>query len=447
MNDRQQRIAVIGAGPMGLGVAYYLGKQGLPVTLFEAGDRVGGMSASFDFAGLEIERFFHFLCTTDFDYFELLNELGIEDRLRWVPTRMGFFHQGKLRPWGDPLALLRFPGLSLVEKLRYGLNVLRCKRLASFDELDAQPATAWLREQLGERAYQVVWRQLLALKFHELQDLPSAAWIAARVQRVARSRAGLFKEQLGYLTGCTAALLDALETAIERQGGSLRLGRRVEQVVANGQRVRGLRSDGTFEEFAAVVSTAPLPFVSPMVPDLPRSDHEKLARLKSVGVVCLVLKLDRRFSPYFWLNVNSPGIELPGIIEYTNLNPLNGEDHVLYIPYYMPTTNARYQWSSEQFRAEAIAALKSIRPDFQERWIRAFHVSRYRHAQPVCEPRFLQMLPPVKSAIDGFFMADTSYYYPQDRSVTESLRMAKKLAGYCADYVREASECGALAAC
>ena len=38
MREASRKIAVIGAGPMGLGVAYYLGKQGLPVTLYEAGE-------------------------------------------------------------------------------------------------------------------------------------------------------------------------------------------------------------------------------------------------------------------------------------------------------------------------------------------------------------------------------------------------------------------------
>jgi len=37
------RIAVIGGGPSGLSCAYYLAVKGYPVTVFEKGDRVGGM--------------------------------------------------------------------------------------------------------------------------------------------------------------------------------------------------------------------------------------------------------------------------------------------------------------------------------------------------------------------------------------------------------------------
>jgi protoporphyrinogen oxidase len=42
----EQEYAVIGGGPMGLAAAYYLGKQGKRVTVYETGDRVGGMTAS-----------------------------------------------------------------------------------------------------------------------------------------------------------------------------------------------------------------------------------------------------------------------------------------------------------------------------------------------------------------------------------------------------------------
>ena len=50
------RIAVLGAGPMGLAVAYQLVLDGHKPVVFEAGDRVGGMTASFDFGGLAIAR-------------------------------------------------------------------------------------------------------------------------------------------------------------------------------------------------------------------------------------------------------------------------------------------------------------------------------------------------------------------------------------------------------
>ena len=105
---------------MGLAAAYHALKRGHEVTVLEAAREVGGMAAHFDLGGLSIERFYHFVCKSDHATFDLLAELGLGDKMRWVPTSMGYFIDGKLYPWGDPVSLLTFPKLSPIEKLRYG---------------------------------------------------------------------------------------------------------------------------------------------------------------------------------------------------------------------------------------------------------------------------------------------------------------------------------------
>src|SRR5271165_2082891 len=114
-------VVVLGAGAMGLAAAYQAVTIGHQVTLLEAAPEAGGMAAHFDLAGLSIERFYHFVCKADEPTFALMQELGIGDRMRWRATSMGYFIGGKLHRWGDPVSLLRFPMLSPIEKLRYGL--------------------------------------------------------------------------------------------------------------------------------------------------------------------------------------------------------------------------------------------------------------------------------------------------------------------------------------
>src|SRR6266705_443534 len=114
------RVIIIGGGVMGLAAAYHALKRGHKVTVLEAAGEPGGMAAHFDLAGLSIERFYHFVCKADQSTFDLLSELGQSQSMRWVPTSMGYYVDGELHPWGDPLSLAKFPKLSLVEKLRYG---------------------------------------------------------------------------------------------------------------------------------------------------------------------------------------------------------------------------------------------------------------------------------------------------------------------------------------
>jgi protoporphyrinogen oxidase len=431
------RIAVVGAGPMGLAAAYELAKAGHSVRLYERDDRIGGMSAALDFAGTRIERYYHFICKPDRHTLDYLREFGLEDRLRWAPTRMGFFYDGRLHDWGHPVALLRFPGLGVVDKLRYALHVMRAKGIEDWRPYDAISSTRWLQQWVGPRAYDVLWRSLFHFKFYEWQDSLSAAWLGTRIKRIALSRRSLFQEELGYLDGGSEVLLQAIAARFTALGGAIHLGARVEEVVVEGTgdeaRATGVRVGGAQpaqEDFDRVITTIPLPYVARIVPRLPESERTRVAAIRNVGVVCVLLKLRRPFTRNFWMNINSPGIEIPGLIEYTNLNPLTGADGpaIVYAPYYMPQTHPKYAREFPAFIEETLACLEKIRPDFDRADVMAATASRYEFAQTICSPGFYDALPPMRSRVRGLFMADTSHYYPEDRSISESVRIGAELA-------------------
>ena len=75
------KVIVLGAGAMGLAAAHHLLKAGHTVDVYEADTVAGGMAAHFDFGGLSIERFYHFVCKADAPTFALLDELGIAEAL------------------------------------------------------------------------------------------------------------------------------------------------------------------------------------------------------------------------------------------------------------------------------------------------------------------------------------------------------------------------------
>jgi protoporphyrinogen oxidase len=422
----KQRIAVLGAGPMGLAVAYQLSKDGHEPVIFEADDRVGGMTATFDFNGLEIERYYHFHCISDHAFLAMLDELGIAHKMNWVETKMGYWYQDRLQAWGNPFALICFKGLGWVAKFRYGLHAFLSTKRNNWKPLDHLEASVWIRRWVGAEAYEVLWRRLFDYKFYDHVGNLSAAWIWSRIRRIGRSRYSLFKEKLGYLEGGSKTLLDAMKSAIVLNGGKICLKSAVNKVVIKEGQVFGVEVNGRMENFDKVISTIPLPYVPRIMPDLPPDVMTKFKALKNIAVVCVIVKLTKPLTENFWLNTNDPDMDIPGLVEYTNLQPL--DHHVVYVPFYLPGEHPRFSDEDEVFLSKVKRYLKKINPALEEKDFLDLRASRYRYAQPICDPGYLDRLPPVALPVKGLWVADTSYYYPEDRGISESIGFGRQIA-------------------
>ena len=411
---------------MGLAAAYQAAKAGHSVTVFEAGPVPGGMAAHFDFGGTSLERYYHFVCKTDQPTFDLMNELGLGNCMRWRSTSMGYFIDNRLHRWGDPVSLLQFPGLDLFSKLRYGALMFLSSRRDRWDALETTSAKAWITRWCGQTVYDRLWAPLFGLKFYEFADNISAAWIWTRIRRLGRSRRSLMQEELGHIEGGTQTLVEALVEAIERLGGTIRLGEPTREVSSLNGAVSGVHTDRATYPAEAVISTVPTPFVSALVPDLPAEWKARYDAIANIGVICLVFKLKRSVTPHFWVNIVDPAIPIPGIIEFSNLRSF--PDTIVYVPYYMPTTQPKWVADDTTLTREAFAAMQRINPALTEADLIGVEVARLRHAQPICPPGFAAAIPPVQTPIAGLQIADTCFYYPEDRGIAESVRLGKAMA-------------------
>lgn len=417
------RVVVLGAGVMGLAAAWEAQRAGHAVTVLEAGPEPGGMAAHAPLGPLSVERYYHFVCKTDTPLFDLLAELGLADRLRWRPTSMGYFTRGALHRWGDPIALLRFPHLTLLQKIRYGLLTFVSTRRDAWPALEYRTARGWIEAWCGRAVYDLMWRPLFHYKFYEWSDVVSAAWIWTRIRRIGRSRRSLFQEELGYIEGGSETLVRALVQAIADAGGTIRLGEPARRIDTAEGRVTGVTTAAGAYAADAVICTVPAPLVPDLAPDLPEADRESYRAMRNTGVVCVVLRLARSVSPHFWVNVNEPDIEIPGIIEFSRLRAL--DDHVVYVPFYMPTWHEKWARPDAAFVEESLACLQRINPAVTRADLLDARVSRLRHAQPICPAGFAATLPPVRTAIGGLQVADTCFYYPEDRGTAESVRFGR----------------------
>ena len=92
-----------------MSLAARLTRQGYRVTILEAASRSGGLAAPARIGNYTWDRFYHVVLLSDEHLRELLEELGFTARLRWSPTRTGFYIDGHLRSLSSTLEFLTFP--------------------------------------------------------------------------------------------------------------------------------------------------------------------------------------------------------------------------------------------------------------------------------------------------------------------------------------------------
>ena len=424
-----KRAVVMGAGPAGLKAGYELARAGIDTTIIEAAPGVGGLASSFHLDGVEIERYYHFICRGDDELVETLEDLGLQDRLRWRASRMAYFVDGQLYPFLTPADLLRFRPLSVANRLRAGVALKRAQRAAE-EDLASRRAIPWLRHLFGDEAYRVIWEPLMRFKFAHYAPDVSAAWIWARMVRLSRSRVSPWREDLGYLEGGSRVVLEGLARAFQREGGRLVLGQPAQGLELSGGRVSGVHVAGERLRADAVVSTITPSRLVALAPTLASSVGAGLRRVPVIGIFCVLLRLKRPITPFFWVNTNDRRVPFAGMIEYTNLNPLPAleGDRILYIPQYVAVEDPRYGESDASILARYYDALALLHPAFEPAWVRQAIVFRDRYAQPICLTDYRETTPPIRTTVPGLFLTDSSQLHPHDRNISGSLGLGRQAA-------------------
>ena len=422
---QDKKIAIIGGGPMGLAVAYEFSLKGYKPTIFEADDRLGGMAACFDFDGLMIERYYHFHCLNDLDFFKILEEIGLEKELVWKKTKMGFFYNDILYKWGSLTSVLFFRKIPLIIRIRYLLHAARCLTIKNWRNLDHITAVDWLVKWLGEEGYRILWKKLFEYKFYHYSNKVSAAWIWSRIKRLGESRKN-FVENLGYLKNGSIQLIQALEKLLRSRGTDIRLSSPVINIKPDNKSGATITTPQDKVFFDLVISTIPLPLIGEIFSRSGINDSviSKYQNLNYVACACVILKTKKKITNNFWTNINDSRFSIPGIIEMSNLRNLS--DHVAYIPFYMPEDHPDYFRHDDLFKLDAWNCVRSINKTLKDDDLIIAKCNRYRFAQPVCGTNYKETLP-INEPYSGLYTVDTSAYYPEDRGISESIKFGRNL--------------------
>src|SRR5262245_2102322 len=246
----RQRWGIVGGGMLGMTLAHRLARAGRDVTLLEAAPELGGLASAWNLGGVVWDRHYHVTLLSDSVLRALLGELGLEQDMRWVQTRTGFFSGGRLHSMSNLLEFLRFPPLNLVDKLRLGATIAYAARISDWRRLEEIPVSDWLRRLSGRRTFEKIWLPLLRSKLGENYRRTSAAFMWATIQRLyAARRSGLKKEMFGYLPGGYARILERFEEVLGEEGVRILPGFATRRVAEEGARIAVEAEDGRRDVF------------------------------------------------------------------------------------------------------------------------------------------------------------------------------------------------------
>lgn len=421
---------IVGGGFTGLAAAIALIDAGKTVAVIERDHMLGGLASGFDVDGHELEKFYHHWFTSDTHINDIASRIGRRDQIVTRQTRTGMYYSGNFFRLSTPMDLLRFTAIPFLDRIRTGIATLAVRRVKDWKKLEGISAKDWLLKHFGKTAYKVVWEPLLVGKFGAAADDVSAVWFWNKLALRGSSRGKGGGEELAYYRGGFAQLARDIGDFAVKAGGKVMLGAEARAINTHNGVVEVQTSAGIVRGRTSLVTT-PLPHAANILEGATSAAYaQSLNRIRYLGNVCLVLEMTRSLSELYWLNVNDPSFPYVGIIEHTNFEPREsyGGRHIVYLSKYLPVEDALYQMTPEQVFEYSLPYIKRMFPEFDRSWVTRHHVWRAPYAQPIVEKHYSELIPDVRTPIDGVFLSTMAQVYPEDRGTNYAVREGNRIA-------------------
>jgi len=429
-------VAIVGGGLMGVDLAYFLSRQGVPVEVFEAAPELGGVAGSTRLPdGTVVDRFYHTVLSSDSHLHGLFAELGLADQYRSRETRMGFYYRKGLYSMNNTVEFLRFPPLGWIDRFRLGLTVLYAQMVRDWKSLESVNVEKWLVGLGGRTTFDNIWRPMLRAKFDGGFESTPATYIWSRLVRMKSTRTGASqKEMAGHLIGGYATMVRTMAERVEQMGGKFHLSTPVQEVVIENGSAKGLRLKDGVHPFDAVIVTMASPIFRRLVPAAPPDYLALLDKTEYLGIVCPMMVLDRPLTGYWTLYVTDDSIPFTGVIEVTAyVDPKYvGGHHIIFLPKYTAPGSDWLKKPDDEIREIWFQNLQKMFPQFDRSWVRYFLIHRERYVEPLHRLNETDTIPSVTTPISNLYLANTAQIYP---ALTNGESVSRHARSVVEDYV------------
>jgi len=429
-NPSQTRFAIAGGGMLGLTLAMRMAKQGHDVTLIEAAPSLGGLASVWNIGDIEFDRHYHVTLLSDSRLRNLVAEIGLEDEMRWIETKTGFYTDDQLYSMSNTKEFLQFPPLTLIEKLRLGGTIFYASKISNWKRLEKLPVANWLRRWSGTGTFKKIWEPLLKAKLGDSYKITSAAFIWAHISRMYKARrTGLKKEMFGYVKGGYRTIINRLVEVMEEQGVTVKTASPIENIrkLDDGQFEVKYSNQDRSDHFDKVIMTTPNSILSRVCSDLNEDEKQRFDSVEYLGIVCASVLLKKGLSPYYVTNITDDWVPMTAVIEMTTIvapEELGGKS-LVYLPKYVPSDHELFEKSDDEIQESFLSALDRMYPEFSRDDVIDFKLSRVRSVMAIPTLNYSELLPPMKSSVEGLYVVNSSYILKGNLNVNESITIAE----------------------
>jgi protoporphyrinogen oxidase len=430
MIEQTKSWGIIGGGIMGMTLALRLSQRGYKVTIFESGDKPGGLTRSWEMDGVVWDRFYHVILMSDTNTRRLIDEIGLKNEFKWVATKTGFYSGGKLYSMSNLIEYFKFPPINLIDKFRLGVTILAASRISNWKKLEKIYVSDWLIRYSGKRVFEKIWLPLLKAKLGDNYKKTSAAFIWSTIQRMyAARKSGLKKEMFGYVRGGYDIINNKLAQHLNESGVVFKLNSKIDSVQPEEDgRINIKIAEGEMYTFDNVISTLSPGQSVKLADSLTPEEKLKHGNVKYLGVICPSVLLSKPVSPYYVTNIVDEGTPFTGIIEMTALidkkEELNGKN-LVYLPKYVEPDNPLFNADDSEIRNIFLGALLKMYREISEKDVLFFGVSKARIVFALPTIDYSVNLPDVTTSLKNFYIINSAQIINGTLNVNETIKVAE----------------------
>jgi protoporphyrinogen oxidase len=359
---------------------------------------------------------------------KILKEIGLENDLRWVETKTGFYSDGKLYSMSNLVEFFKFPPINLIDKFRLGLTIFAASKITNWQRLENIPVADWLTKWSGKRVFEKIWLPLLKAKLGDNYKNTSAAFIWATIQRMyAARKSGLKKEMFGYVTGGYEKINNLFAKHLQEIGIDIQFNSKVKSIKKVSSGKMEVTTENATQEFDKVISTLSSKESVKITEGLTDAEMQKHNDIKYLGVICPSVLLKKSISPYYVTNITDSWPPFTGIIEMTALidkNETKG-NHLVYLPKYVNPDDELFDKDEKDLRDLFLGSLYKMYPNLSDEDLNFWGVSKARIVFALPTINYSKKVPGVTTSLGNYYIINSAQIINGTLNVNETIQVAE----------------------